>query len=452
MYTYLKELPDKFRIEHLILISLALHMFVIPFPQDSVVFDEAYYTEAGRDLINGVGSNAEHPFLGKLWGVLGILTFGDNWFGWRFPFVIFGALTLMAFYKLANHFLDDRKALYASILLAFDNIFFIHSSLYLLEVPALFFSIATFYLYFRKRYSLAAVAMAIAILSKETSVFFLFALIIYHLAINSKHILRRTSMNMRHTTKQVVTFFVLVTTITAGPIWIYDITYTPPTYSELLIVESIQIDDYGSTIGTNTHTETRALDTINNPIEHAQYIVSYQSGLTIDPYDDNIYPFNYAWNWVLPLQPQEMVYYDLSIRKNVSNTENGKLISSTIIDTNPIHWAGIGNLPLWIIGFWVTLPLATYSIVKRRNTKLNLLILSWIAGNYVPYLAISLIVQRISYPFYFINTVPALALGFASLALINSTYRTPVKYFLGSIMISVLLWFFWFFPVRVTQF
>lgn len=458
LYSYLAELFPRFNIGHLILISLALHLFVIPFPQNSAVFDEKYYTQAGVDLINGVASNPEHPFLGKLWGCVGIVIFGNNWFGWRIPFVAFGALTLISFYKLVNLFLDKRRALYASTLLAFDNIFFIHSSLYLLEVPALFFSITTFYLYFKKRYRLAAVMMGLAILSKETSIFFLLALTLYHIAVHAKELLRMKPnleqvakpINFNHLMKQLVTFLLIIVVVTAVPLWIYDAAYKPATGTEVVIFKTIQVDEQGLPIGTITRTETRGTGIIDNPLTHLSYILRYQSGLTIRP-DSQADQNNYAWNWILPFPPKEMIYYDIAISKNVSQYVGGKLVSSTILTTHPVHWAGIGNLPLWLIGFWLIIPFSTYSILRKRNSQLDILILAWIIGTYSPYLAISLFVQRIVYPFYFINTVPALALGLAALGQ-SYTCKKPVKYLLALILISVLAWFFWYFPVKVTQF
>ena len=67
----MKNIFYRFNIYSLIFIFLFLHVLVIPFPMSDKVFDEAYYTQAGNDLLEGVASNAEHPFLGKLWGSIG---------------------------------------------------------------------------------------------------------------------------------------------------------------------------------------------------------------------------------------------------------------------------------------------------------------------------------------------------------------------------------------------
>ena len=89
------------------------------------MFDEAYYVPAARDILNGVSSNPEHPFLGKAWISLGIATFGDNWFGWRIVPVSFSLLSLIVFYFVSKKFLGEKLATYSTALLGFENIFFI---------------------------------------------------------------------------------------------------------------------------------------------------------------------------------------------------------------------------------------------------------------------------------------------------------------------------------------
>ena len=125
----------------IILILIALHIFIISFPAKSFVFDEAHYIPAARDILKGVGSNPEHPFLGKAWIALGILLFGDNWFGWRIIPTVFSILTLIAFYYVSKKFLGGRLAVYSTALLGFENMVFIHGSLALLEVPSIFFAL-----------------------------------------------------------------------------------------------------------------------------------------------------------------------------------------------------------------------------------------------------------------------------------------------------------------------
>ena len=124
------------------------------FPSESgdYVFDEAYHVPAAKDLLNLVPSNLEHPFLGKLWGSIGIYLFGNDFFGWRIFYVVIGVLTVWAFYELALNFFSKEKALFAASMLGFETLFFIHTSLDLLEGPPIFFALLGFLAYFKKRY------------------------------------------------------------------------------------------------------------------------------------------------------------------------------------------------------------------------------------------------------------------------------------------------------------
>ncbi|TAK33041.1 MAG: phospholipid carrier-dependent glycosyltransferase [Chloroflexota bacterium] len=69
-----------------------------------------------------------HPPLSKLLMAVGILTFGDNSFGWRIASVITGALALFLFYLLAKALLRSRPvAVTATLLLMLDGLFMVQS-------------------------------------------------------------------------------------------------------------------------------------------------------------------------------------------------------------------------------------------------------------------------------------------------------------------------------------
>ena len=127
-----------FNIGHLLLVLLGLHIFAMSFPNgnNQYVFDEAYYVPAANDLLHLVPSNLEHPFFGKIWGALGIYLFGNDFFGWRIFYVLIGVAAVWVLYELALVFFSKEKALLAASMLGFETLFFIHTSLLLLEGPA----------------------------------------------------------------------------------------------------------------------------------------------------------------------------------------------------------------------------------------------------------------------------------------------------------------------------
>ena len=68
----------------LVLVTLVMHFSIIMQP-DVVVFDEQYYVDDARSILQGDDTlRPEHPPLGKLFVVLGMFVFGDNPLGWRF--------------------------------------------------------------------------------------------------------------------------------------------------------------------------------------------------------------------------------------------------------------------------------------------------------------------------------------------------------------------------------
>src|SRR4029077_20469991 len=100
---YLVEHFFSFNIGHLLLLLLGLHLFAMSSPSgsDQMVFDEAYYVPASRDLLNFTASNLEHPFFGKIWGAAGIYLFGNDFFGWRIFYVLIGVAAVWPMYELA---------------------------------------------------------------------------------------------------------------------------------------------------------------------------------------------------------------------------------------------------------------------------------------------------------------------------------------------------------------
>src|SRR2546427_4501046 len=169
---FLNRIARGLDIGHLLILVFALHLFALSFPSDTsngsgLVFDESFYLTASHELLRGVASNLEHPFFGKAWGVLGMSIFGDNFFGWRIFYAVIGTLAVWVMYGLARNFFTKEKALLAASMLAFENIFFMHTSLLLLDGPPVLFALAGFLAYFKRRFFLSALAFGLSILSKE---------------------------------------------------------------------------------------------------------------------------------------------------------------------------------------------------------------------------------------------------------------------------------------------
>lgn len=151
----------------LVVISLALHFSIIRLP-DKTVFDEVHYVTDARTIIDGKETiRAEHPSLGKLFVIGGMLIFGDNSLGWRFFSVILGAVSIVLFYLICRNLSLSRRASYiATVLLTFENMSFILSGMAMLDITCMTFTLAAFWLYLRGNYPASGIMVALSALAK----------------------------------------------------------------------------------------------------------------------------------------------------------------------------------------------------------------------------------------------------------------------------------------------
>ena len=151
----------------LVLVTLALHFAIILQP-DQPAFDEIHYVKDARHIILEQDTQrTEHPPLGKLFVVSGILLFGDNPFGWRFFSVICGTLCLVLFYFICRELGMPKDAVFiASFLLALDSLSFVQGGVAMLDVYSLTFMLGAFLLYLKGKYPLAGIAIGLSALAK----------------------------------------------------------------------------------------------------------------------------------------------------------------------------------------------------------------------------------------------------------------------------------------------
>lgn len=432
LFTNLLELMSKFRIEHFLLLYLAIHMLQIAFPSDgSMIFDEAHYVPASLDTLQGIAANAEHPPLPKIIAALGIAFFGNTWFGWRFPQVLMQIAALYLFYLIAKRFLGDRWALGATMLLGFDTVFFIHGGALLIDMPSFLFGFLAIELYFRKRYSWSAVSMGLTFLSREMSIFTFITLAAYHLAVNRKKFRVAMKLGLRYTLLALLVFGSLL--------WVYDLSYRPPTatYVTNVLSQNVLVDTNGVPISTvTTIVQVTSYDEIWNPIQHVLFIYHYHGpeGIVLEtPYE----PYDSAWNWILPTDPfNSPTYYGISV---LESTANG------VQEYSPILYVAQANLALWY-GIWPAIAGVLVAFWRRKEWLTALFAGVGIASNFLPWLVISLLTRRIGFNYYMIYTLPYVALG-----LVFTWRMLPPR--IGKIMLAAnllasLAFFIWFFPVH----
>jgi 4-amino-4-deoxy-L-arabinose transferase-like glycosyltransferase len=428
----LSGLMRRFNIGHFLLLYFAAHMLQIGFPSDgSMIFDEAHYVPASLDTLMGIAANAEHPPLPKVIGALGIALFGNNWFGWRFPQVVIQVVALYLFYLIGKRLLGNPWAFGATAILAFDPVFFIHGGALLIDMPSFLFSFLAIELYMRRNYGWSAASMGLAFLSREMSIFYFGALAIYHFFTNRQALKPAFKLGLR---------YVLIALLIFGSLlWFYDLAYKPPMSTSVTDIVSQQV-----LVGSNGTAVTTVLSTsqsisqavIWNPIQHLLFIYNYHgpNGIVLNA---SYEPYQYAWNWILPVDPFNVPTY---FRVDVAVASGG--VSQ---DYTPIWYISQGNLSLWY-GFWPAMAGLIYAMARKKESATAVFIASGIILNFAPWVALSILVRRIGFNYYMIYTLPFIALGLAF------TWRLlPEKYGKLALAVNVLLslvFFLWFFPVK----
>jgi dolichyl-phosphate-mannose--protein O-mannosyl transferase len=104
---------------------------------------------------------------------------------------------------------------------------------------------------------------------------------------------------------------------------------------------------------------------------------------------------------------------------------------------------------LWLVFVWV--PIVLYRLLRRRpqgeprtrEDRTMLVMLIWFLWSYLPYIALW-IYGRVTYPFYILPAVPALATGSAYFVTRDWFPRMVAWFYVA----AAVVWFFWFFPVK----
>jgi hypothetical protein len=294
--------------------------------------------------------------------------------------------------------------------------------------------------------------MGIAFLSKETAAFYVIIIIFLYITsrvqfTNYKELLPKLY--------KAIMLLLFLGGIYIIPVTIYDIVYQPSTSTEIIITHTVvpvpNEDKIMLKNSTVTSTSTNKV-TINNALEHLIYTVSYASGLTITNESD-VNSGNYAWNWILPLPSYPpSPYYVESTEVRHTTKSNGEIVGITTETRHPVSWYGIGtNIPIWW-SIWLIVPFTAYNILRKEGKEIDYFLLIWILGTYLPMIYTSGVVGRIVYPFYFIQTVPALALGIPYMVSSIIKAGSIRNLILVALMLVVLVVFVLYFPVRVNEF
>ncbi|MDP9057589.1 MAG: phospholipid carrier-dependent glycosyltransferase [Pseudomonadota bacterium] len=116
--------------------ALALFCYNIAGPA-ALYFDETHYVPAARALLARSGPvNIEHPLFAKTLIAAGIALFGDNAWGWRLPIAVCATGGVAALFWMSRQlFADRRAALCATLLVIFNQSYFIQARIAMLDMP-----------------------------------------------------------------------------------------------------------------------------------------------------------------------------------------------------------------------------------------------------------------------------------------------------------------------------
>lgn len=421
------------------------------------IMDEVYYVPAAQHLLAGAQCqvdadraapgycNPEHPPLVKALMAAGMFVFGEyNVVGWRVMPALLGTFCIPLLFGIAWKLSGSKKvASVSALLLALDVMFFSQSSGGLLDAPPVFFALAAFLVYLAElkwwkadRYVLAGVLLGLSGLSKETSVFLAMALVTFILFFEEGSRLSRLYSSLK-------VVFVVGIVFGAG-LQVYDSTMAASAFPTFVHQVSYMLS-YGSSL-------------IANKLACSP-VTGYWCEYANDPGGPPILPTD----WLVYYSP--VGYYVTSVVVTPGGTYTG------------IGYYGVSNLiETWTTFIWI--PLAAYAIFAYYRSKrlpveqteagpaspsispadppsapepgptpgegmpgetrfaaFALVLFLW---SYVPYLFM-LLAGRVTYPFYFVPAIPAVAMGAA--------YWINKKWFPKPLLAVYLLAAFGFFLV-----
>jgi predicted membrane-bound dolichyl-phosphate-mannose-protein mannosyltransferase len=373
-----------------------------------LIFDEYFYVNAARAILGwpqgpdpnsipfpgavpGVDPNPGHPPVAKLLIAGSMLIFGDNAWGWRIPSVVMGSLSILFFYLLMKRMARSGKyALFATFLLSFDSLIFVDSRVAILDIFTLAFMILGFYLYSLERNTLSAIALAVGTLTKIIGFYGFLVIVVYHIVSSLRK--ERTAVS-----KPV---------ILADLQWFFRFGYYYALTGFVALLAFSSVTGY------------------KNPLDYIRFMFGNMLALAeVGAGGISSQPLQWLMNQV------QIPYLQIGLQ-----------IGSTNV-TPVAFWGGMNPFIIFM-----TIPAIAYAAYRyvARNSQIALFLLCWFAMTYLPYFPLAYLSHRISYIFYFQNTVPAVA-GSIALILNNDRLpRTPVILYL----LLVLVGFSWYFPFK----
>jgi predicted membrane-bound dolichyl-phosphate-mannose-protein mannosyltransferase len=403
-------MPDAVGALALVLVaSFLVRALWLNLPGGSLIFDETYYVNAARVILGWhvaadapyatappfLDPNTEHPPLGKLLMAGSMAVFGDAALGWRAPSLVAALVASVAIVLIVRDLgRQPWLATLVAAIYALDVLSFIHGRIGTLDMMALAASLMAMWLCIRRRWVLSGAGFGIAALIKVSGIYGLFAALLW-LGIGVVRRVRLRAFHPRQLLPAVVVAGSFAVVWLAG-LWFLDARFT----------------------------------SFASPIDHLARIFGY--GLALQARYSPTAISSEPWEW-----PAGLGQFDY-LKAAVNTVANG-----TVIDSRPIVEFRAAINPVLIGGLTITLTYGAWRAWSRRD-RLAAWALIWAAANFLPYVALVLLSNRVTYLFYFLPVVPSLAV-LAGVFLIRSGLPRAVTW---GYLAATLIAFVAYFPFR----
>jgi 4-amino-4-deoxy-L-arabinose transferase-like glycosyltransferase len=409
------------------------------------IMDEVYYVPEAMGMLAGQhcstavpNCHMEHPPLSPALIAAGMALFGEfNALGWRIMPVLLGTSSILVLFGIAWKLSGSRRiACYSAVLLALDVMFFTQSSAALLDIPMIFFGLLALLVYVWNlrlwkldRYVLAGIMLGLAGLAKETAVFMLMAVLTYNLLFGDGDGRKRLLSSVKMAIVVVIVF-------SAG-LQVYDSLLATPAVP--LFVDQVRyILSYGSNLVGPGWTYNPPGCTFGTP-----------GCIQITPF-----------SWVTYYNP---VAYISTVVSVCTNSVNGVCQGGQYTYVALAYYGVTNFIETWTTYIWAPLvAFILYRYFRRPQTGLDRFIgkedklvlaqasdelkfaalaLIWFLWNYIPYILL-FSAGRVTYPFYFIPAIPAVAMGVSFLLTRDWFPHRIALVYVG----AAFVFFFVFFP------
>lgn len=434
-------------------------MFVISQPNFEIL-DERFFTVFVRWFMLGIDHTPyQLPGLSFIVAPF-VYMFGDNWFSWRFPIILFGMIFLYFYYKVIENISNKKIALLTTVILSLSPMIFVHSSLMLRDIPVMALGFMAIYLYLKQKYYFSALIIGLSALIKETAFFFVIFITLHYILTNREKIIMQVSSSLdKRCFGFIKTPLFTILILSASfliPLTIYDNTINVLEY-QTVKPELRTWDEDGKFMGMRFNiTESNIelykkplndfnyMNKIKDPFHHLQIFIfkGYYSNKEIEDKNENL---KASFLPIAPTSTKTVFSYD-SLYKQVhliNNIEYHQNTFSFLWDQSMINYSW------WHVGFWSCIILIGYTTFQRIKNKIpiskNIIFIFCGLTFFAPYLIIEMI--RDTYAYYMIYFLPIMALGLITMIYRIQNKNLRILVFAG-FLLAIIINFIYSFPIK----